>query len=1074
MVQSISRTVYPLTSPAMQCVGSDFISWAEHRNCSIEDVIYDCLYRQGQYKMNLSVTKSHQEMFHIIPGHRWGDEDVLGPVRQHRVMIVTHRMEQDDHEEHERWFAGNVGRILLKYMKERGIKRIADFYVTGALKTPSLNPDKAFQRSWADQQKILLMQELAIVRPEFVLALGTEACKSMLGSKFTLGSAEGRVLPQSFDFTEPGEPLDVHTVQVIPCMHPFAVVVNPTPAVVKRFSGHLKLFKAATSMPGDVEDPVDDLATTKVITVRTLEKLKKVLKKANRELNKERLVAFDAEWEGAHPQNDGAFIRCIQFAWTTGKACVLSLTNDKGEPEFTRINKRTGKRTLQGAKQAAYAEILHFMRDKRTCGHFFNADLEHLVYDGLDLRPQHYCPDKWELCRTQGGLDTAHTAHAIDETGDFTLTGQILTYTDMPRYDHKLLEYKKEFCRQRKMKSSDLGGYGYFAEEILYPYAAADADGTLRVALAHLPLMDCDSYGNNCWEHYFQTFQASAGALEITRTGLMLDHQRVDELTIGFMQKREELLKRIRTLFNWPDLNMCSVFQVRELLFGTKYNCKFDDEGKNIRLRPPGAKSLHIIPLLTSGKYPKDWAEVEESGEIKKFSPSTNRQSLALMLFEGDKLRVRVKEGKGKFARWVVKRKDCSKYLKVIQDYRFVKQALSGVLRDPVMDENEAYDVDSDGNYVYEKGVAGSVCSDGMVRPFVTLLKETCRAAMSRPNLQAVAKKREKDYKRILGDAYCGTLRSILRAPPGWFIVEADYIGAELLAMGIMSQDAMLLDHAIRNQLPESDPNYYEIHSNIAKMAFSLDCPATKAGLIAAGHEGLRTAAKSVIFGLAYGRGAKAIVIGAKEEQVEISVEEAQRLINFILYEQYTELPAFFDSCAECVARGWMQNTWGMYRRFPAIHSRKDIAAQEREAKNAPIQSFVAGAVNRAVRNFGEYRKKHKMRYLTSLVIHDAVQLIVPAEEVEEVKSTVMPHCMVKCVPLYPSTLDGQRIHVKKPYRFGIDTDVHVRWGEVAMPNEFLDYNVSPTVGGWVESSDGWKHKEFKGQAWDGQRLITL
>ena len=77
------------------------------------------------------------------------------------------------------------------------------------------------------------------------------------------------------------------------------------------------------------------------------------------------------------------------------------------------------------------------------------------------------------------------------------------------------------------------------------------------------------------------------------------------------------------------------------------------------------------------------------------------------------------------------------------------------------------------------------------------------------------------DYTRMLGKkGYKYKLRSILKAAPGHLLIEADYVGAELYGMAIMSGDATMIDHATRNQLPEDHPNFYDIHSNVAVLAF--------------------------------------------------------------------------------------------------------------------------------------------------------------------------------------------------------------------------------------------------------------
>ena len=208
----------------------------------------------------------------------------------------------------------------------------------------------------------------------------------------------------------------------------------------------------------------------------------------------------------------------------------------------------------------------------------------------------------------------------------------------------------------------------------------------------------------------------------------------------------------------------------------------------------------------------------------------------------------------------------------------------------------------------------------------------------------------------------------------------ADFVGAELFGMAILSGDVQMIDHARRNQLPEDHPDFYDIHSNIAVLAFGYKCPPTKTGLKAIGKAHMRIVAKSVVFGVAYGRGAKAIALAAREEGVTVSVEEAQKVIDTI-FEMY---PALVDFFAECRARcssggaktpppGWLRNAFGRYRRFPATRDREVLAEFERQAMNFPIQSLIADAMNCAMSQLYRYRDKHQLNFKFLLQIHDSL-----------------------------------------------------------------------------------------------------
>jgi DNA polymerase I-like protein with 3'-5' exonuclease and polymerase domains len=199
----------------------------------------------------------------------------------------------------------------------------------------------------------------------------------------------------------------------------------------------------------------------------------------------------------------------------------------------------------------------------------------------------------------------------------------------------------------------------------------------------------------------------------------------------------------------------------------------------------------------------------------------------------------------------------------------------------------------------------------------------------------------------------------------------------------------------------------------------------------AAGKKGLRVAAKNVNFGIPYGRGPEAIARQCKEEGVEVTPEDCQKMID-AYFQSY---PRTYDFLAACRARsqnpGWIVGPFGRYRRFVPTADRAVIGEQERQAQNFPIQGGVADAVSIALNNFYQYRKTHPdVEYRIALQIHDAIMLIVPIAHAERVYNEVVPQCMVKDVPFWPRALDGSLIPVKEPYHFGADREIFVHWGE--------------------------------------------
>jgi uracil-DNA glycosylase family 4 len=301
------------------------------------------------------------------------------------------------------------------------------------------------------------------------------------------------------------------------------------------------------------------------------------------------------------------------------------------------------------------------------------------------------------------------------------------------------------------------------------------------------------------------------------------------------------------------------------------------------------------------------------------------------------------------------------------------------------------------------------------------------------------SKRREDDYRRILTpEIHVNSVRSVLCVPSGYVGIEADLKAAEVAVTGWSAQDANMINHTERSNLPESHIDYYDIHAQMAVRAFNLSCPPTKKGLDDAGCSGFRVAAKAIIFGTPYGRGPDAISRQLAEVGTVTSVEDCRRLQD-TYFDGYPRVWDFFE---EAKARSqdprWLCNAYGRHRRFQASSDRSVIGDQQRQAMNFPIQSGVADAVSIALYNLLELRDKFtpdQLDFRIMLQIHDAIILLVPIKFAGLVYHDVLPLCMEQLVDFWPASLDGTRMtNIAKPYHFGSDVEVFQNWGEKMTP----------------------------------------
>ena len=1028
--QETLERLYPAVDfggPGMPPLGADFVKHAIDLGDAIDtDALkkkkkieiskhLDYLYRRAMYDEHFSLkVMGKRGLFdaQFVPGHLVGRIDMQEPIvrgpKPAKIMIVGKIPGIDNLKERDA-MAGRGIEQLLNALHDCGItpETYSKWFVTFACKfsSPSIEID-TIQAAWIKNCAPLLAQELRIVKPDYILCLGADATKAVMGSAVKLNGRVGTIKVPEPDGTE-------RKISVMAALSPAYVAGRPE--TYADFKGQIQRFIALTQNTLLSDEVVDH---GEIYTEAGLAELVDAM--INDPTPNANIIAVDCEWHGEYPTEPGAYLRTIQLSNKDKWARTIVLRYEGGADAF-RPNLAAARTQLQRLLKSTPT------RHVRVGGHFLRADLPWLIDFGVDARPE-YAPHTDPENRLLGGWDTSLLYHAYNETARYGLDECTMRFTSAPTYWERLDKWKKQYCARHKLKSDALGGYGECPSHILHPYANYDADVTRRIMIAFYGtdgtdgLLSKDMYGNDCWLPYWIAHNASLAFLEMEMTGLVIDRDRADELTTLFMLTQERLLAEVREDLNWAAFNPKSHPQLAVALFGKSFVKNFTN-AVNI---PDEAKLLNLTPIKTTGKRPRLWKDL--SSDLRsKSPPSTDKESLGIL---------------GHANPTAAK----------IRDYKFIAQVLQSVLRTPNETDDGDFETDDKGNFAYEKGLVGCVHADGKVRTHLFQTKETGRASSSRPPLQNLSSRREDDYRRILGkDNYQHPVRSVLRVPEGCIGIETDLTGAELAVLAWLAQDQNMVEHVRRNLLPESDPDHYDIHSRQAVKVFALHgVTPTKSGMEQAGKKGLRVAAKNVNFGIPYGRGAEAIARQCKEEGVAVTPAECQAMID-AYFDSYPGTASFLESCRERSQNpGWLVGPYGRFRRFipPPAHDRTVVSEQQRQAQNFPIQGGVADAVSLALANFLRYRKEHpEITYNVALQIHDAIVLIVPMEHAKAVYQEVIRKCMVDDLPFWPRKLDGTPIHVSEPYHFGMSRDVFFHWGEKLKPEKARDYGID-----WLEA----------------------
>ncbi len=1085
--------MWPLNAPGMPPPGKDFLRAAEalgdetryEKGTKQKEGVYEPgeqlkeLYRRALrepfFNLDVEIKRGVKGTVTFVPGHLWGQhrESYMRSVVDHNYeakpvdgphpadVMILGKMPWREETREGRNLLSDTGEILMSLVKKMHLKHQDKWYVTNLCKfmPPEELGTSTLKAPWIHDCLPLLHQELRIVKPKYILCLGADASKWLLGNKYNVSYMAGRVVPYTYPIHFEGEEPETHTAHVMTVLHP--VEVARSPEKIRILQSNFARF--AYLLEGHnfdlAEQGLDHRAYYYLEDAQDwVEEVNAFFAERRR---RDRLVGLDLEWQGQHPHNEGAYIRTIQIAWDEKKSACFVLHHPGGKCAF---RDRDGRPAIKRLLKL----LNRFMKDKRPVGHFLVSDLEHANYHGffptkhwpIPLEPKNGKPAFERMRDGEGWLDTAYINHAVEETAPLGLEMVAMRYTNCPRYDIALEDEIKAFCKKENIKREALEGYGMVPDKILVPYGNYDADATLRAAKSLVSLLDSDYEGNNSWEAFWESMIIQPVILTMHQNGILVDRHRIDDLTKKFLTARAGKEELIRSWAGWPEFNIRSPQQVREFLFGERYNGKVTKDGSIVRIRPRDAKSLHVEPLLDTSKPPRYWSDLKQRGLDKEATPGTNKLILSILAQEN---------------------LNVSNQISMVRDYRFLDQVLKSVLRHPRTDEEDQWVENEDGLLEYDAGLAASIDADGRVRTHIYPTAETGRCKHSRPNLANLSKSRDPDYLRLLGKDehgrphYDHKLRSILIAAPGYAFIEADYKGAELESMAIMSGAQKMQEHCRRaNTFPEEgysidgeqavkghrcpgdcktcrkqgktskkhictgacslcgypSPEYYDIHSNVAILAFQLECHASKFGLELISKSHFRTLAKNVIFGIAYGRGAKAIALQAREQGVKITPEQAQIVIDAI-FEMYPELVDFFEAArSRALEEKWLCNCYGRRRRFPTISDYKMEGEFERQAMNFPIQSMVASAVDRGLAWLHHEIERQGLGNDIRLLLqmHDAL--------LAEVKYALVPYAkklihwaMVDMVEIWPTTLDGVQ-RGDGPYHFGLDMSVEERWGE--------------------------------------------
>ncbi len=235
----------------------------------------------------------------------------------------------------------------------------------------------------------------------------------------------------------------------------------------------------------------------------------------------------------------------------------------------------------------------------------------------------------------------------------------------------------------------------------------------------------------------------------------------------------------------------------------------------------------------------------------------------------------------------------------------------------------------------------------------------TGRLSSNEPNLQNIPI-RTAEGRRI---------REAFIAPPGHFIVSADYSQVELRIMAHISGDEGLLKAFEAGE---------DIHASTAAEVFGVP-----RGQVTPEQ---RRYAKVINFGLMYGMSSFGLA-----SQLGIERAAAQTYIDRY-FARFPGVAAYMAQVREQArAQGYVETVFGRRVWLPEIRSGNNARRQaaERAAINAPMQGTAADLIKLAMIAVHRWLEERSLASRLILQVHDELVLEVPEGELEEVKGTV-------------------------------------------------------------------------------------
>lgn len=264
---------------------------------------------------------------------------------------------------------------------------------------------------------------------------------------------------------------------------------------------------------------------------------------------------------------------------------------------------------------------------------------------------------------------------------------------------------------------------------------------------------------------------------------------------------------------------------------------------------------------------------------------------------------------------------------------------------------------------------------------------QTSRLSSSNINLQQLPSHDEYGY------------RGMFTASDGYKIILADYSQQESRVLAHLSKDKRMIEFFKAG---------HDLHSATAHSMFNLDCKVEDVKKL---YPDERFMAKSINFGLAYGRGSKSL-----GEQLGVSQRKAEGIID-VYFQQFPSVKFYIKKVqAEAKRLGYVETLFGRRRYFPELKQLNNpdmslyqiMGSVDRRSINTKIQGSSADITKKAMVDlYTAIKHRNDGAYILAQV-HDEIVMECPESLAEDYK-VILQTCMENAVKLLvPLTAEAE------------------------------------------------------------------